>query len=149
MIHLNLSHLKTINDCAEAAYPFESCGLLAGTRNKDGVMQVTRVVTSPNIADQDSAQNLRDRFEVDPKVRFDLMRELQGSDQEIIGHYHSHPEHAAKPSKRDIDMAFEPDLVWLITAVVAGHAGRTRAWRLNRETQAATPVDMVINEGTA
>jgi [CysO sulfur-carrier protein]-S-L-cysteine hydrolase len=109
---------------AEAAYPRECCGLLAGRTTPGGIL-VTRVVASRNTADGDQ----RDRFEVDPQVRFDLMRALEGSDERLVGHYHSHPDHPAIPSATDRRMAHEPDLVWLITAVAAGRATATRAWR--------------------
>jgi proteasome lid subunit RPN8/RPN11 len=60
-------------------------------------------------------------------VRFNLMRDLEGGAQEIIGVYHSHPDHGAEPSAHDLSMACEPDLVWLITAVRKGGAEVTTA----------------------
>ena len=147
MIRIDFTQLEQINAQAEGAYPGESCGLLAGRVEPDGSVTVTRVVASPNVADPPGD----DRFEVAPQVRFDLMRELDdtGPDstgEAIVGHYHSHPDHPAKPSKTDLAMAFEPELVWLITAVVSGTAGRTRAWRLDRETGVIQDVAMEIGE---
>jgi len=144
MIRLHLQDLQTISARAETAYPKECCGLLAGREDAHGRLTVSRVVESPNtLADPDSRGG-QDRFEVDAQVRFDLMRALHGTDERIIGHYHSHPDHPAKPSQHDLDMAFEPELVWLITAVIKGHAGKTRAWRLNRETREIVDVDLHI-----
>ena len=124
MIVVPEAGLARIAAAAEAAYPRECCGLLAGRMTPGGIL-VTRVVASRNTADGDQ----RDRFEVDPQVRFDLMRALEGSDERLVGHYHSHPDHPAVPSATDRRMAHEPDLVWLITAVAAGRATATRAWR--------------------
>ncbi len=124
MIVVPASGLADIVAAAEAAYPRECCGLLAGRTTTDGIL-VTRVVASRNTA----AGHRRDRFEVDPQVRFDLMRALEGSDERLVGHYHSHPDHPAIPSATDRRMVHEPDLIWLITAVAAGHATTTRAWR--------------------
>jgi len=129
MISLPLAFLRTITDAAETAYPTECCGLLVGREDGAGSLIVTRIVESRNLADP----GRNDRFEIDPQIRFDVMREL-GSDaapdshrHRIIGHYHSHPDHPAQPSETDLSFAFEPDLVWLITAVIGGQAIQTTA----------------------
>lgn len=144
MIRLTLAQLEDINTQAERAYPNECCGLLAGIRIPDGTVTVTRIVPSPNVLIGEDGRGGHDRFEVDPQVRFDLMRALHGTTENIVGHYHSHPDHPAKPSEHDLDMAFEPDFIWLITAVVKGQPGKTRAWRLNRETRSVVDVDLHI-----
>jgi len=142
LIRIGYTLLDEINAQAQAAYPGECCGLLAGRAEADGAITITRAVPSPNVATPPAG----DRFEVDPQVRFDLMRALDGSGEHIVGHYHSHPDNPAKPSDTDIDMAFEPDLVWLITAVISGVSGRTRAWRLDRETRTAQAVELEVLE---
>jgi len=144
VIRISHTHLDQINTLAQGVYPGECCGLLVGRVETNGSITVTRIVPSANVADPPG----NDRFEVSPKVRFDLMRELSGTPQTIIGHYHSHPDQAAEPSATDLSMAFEPDLIWLITAVASGRAGQTRAWRLNRETGAIQAVTMRISEST-
>ncbi len=106
---------------AEATYPEECCGLLVGRRDADGSTAIERAVASPNVA----IGRQRDRFEVDPRVRFALSRELVGTSSAIIGHYHSHPDRQARPSATDRALAFEPDLVWLIVAV-AQHRAESR-----------------------
>lgn len=128
---LSLPHplLKAIIDAAETAYPKECCGLLVGRDDGAGSLLVTRVVESPNLAEGSG----RDRFEVDPQIRFNVMRQLDeeanngAARHRIIGHYHSHPDHPAQPSATDLQMAYEPDLVWLITSVVDGQATLTTA----------------------
>ena len=56
---------------------------------------------------------------------------LPGAARRIIGHYLSHPEGTARPSATDLSMAWEPDLVWLITAVVGGQAVQSTAHLLS------------------
>ena len=135
MISIPQTFLKAIVDEAEAAYPKECCGLLVGRDNGAGALVVTRVVISDNLA-QGSGH---DRFEVDPQVRFNVIRELDecaadnGTRHRIIGHYHSHPNHPAQPSIPDLDMAYEPNLVWLITSVVDGQATLTTAHCVNSD----------------
>lgn len=142
MIRIGHAHLDHINALAQQAYPGECCGLLAGRVEAGDVITVTRVVPSANVADPPG----NDRFEVAPKVRFDLMRELDGTAETVVGHFHSHPDQAAEPSMTDLSMAFEPDLIWLITAVAQGAAQPTRAWRLNRDTGVIQAVAMEIGE---
>ena len=122
MIALAQPLLQRIRAAAEAAYPAECCGLLVGRHDGQGSLQVTAIEPSPNIAASGN-----DRFEVDPRVRLHVMRALEGAPEDIIGHYHSHPDHPAEPSAHDLEMAFEPDLVWLIAAVEGGRATEVRA----------------------
>ena len=129
MIFLERSHLKAIADAAEAAYPKEACGLLVGRAEPAGDIVVTRVVASANVAEGGG----HDRFEVDPRVRLEVMRGLEDQPGCLVGHYHSHPDHPAQPSPRDLDVAWEPELVWLITAVVDGQAIHTTAHVLDPE----------------
>ncbi|MCW8916552.1 MAG: M67 family metallopeptidase [Magnetovibrio sp.] len=143
MIRLSPSQLDDIHAQAEAAYPYECCGLLAGYRDGDGNIIVTQVVSSPNTWVDRQAETGKDRFEVDPQVRFDLMRAIKSANEEIVGHYHSHPDHPAKPSETDLDMAFEPELIWLITSVENRTVTATRAWQLNRETQDTVEVRLI------
>ena len=129
MISIPQAFLKAIVDEAETAYPRECCGLLVGRNNSPTSCVVTRIVTSPNLAEGPGT----DRFEIDPQIRFNVMKELDqpenidGPRHRIIGHYHSHPDHPAQPSETDLQMAYEPDLIWMITSVVAGQATLTTA----------------------
>ncbi len=63
MIEIPPPLLAKITEAAEAAYPKECCGLLAG-RDEGGGVRVTRVETSPNLAEGDQ----RGSFLVDPKI---------------------------------------------------------------------------------
>jgi proteasome lid subunit RPN8/RPN11 len=123
--------LRDIAVAAESAYPDECCGLLVG-RSKDFEIIVTRVVASPNLALDDSGRPRRaDRFEVDPELRLAVMRACEGTDQALVGHYHSHPDHPVQPSDHDLEMVLEPELVWLIIAVDKGKAGQAAAFKLD------------------
>ena len=123
MIRIARSLLERIERAAEASYPDECCGLLAGRHGAADDILVTRVAESVNL----TGGNARMSFEVDSRVRLNLMKELRGGDDDVVGLYHSHPDHSAEPSARDLDRVFEPDLIWLITAVAQGRAVETRA----------------------
>ena len=124
VIHLPAPVLAEIFEAAEAAYPEECCGLLVGHDDEAG-LRVTRAEASPNVAEGDR----RKSFLVDAKVQFDLMRGLRVGPERIIGNYHSHPDQAPEPSKRDRLSVFYPDHVWLIVAVENGRAAGAAAFR--------------------
>ena len=84
-------------------------------------MVVVEVVVSANIAE------CSDEFEVDPQTRIDTERRLRGVSASVVGVFHSHPDQPAEPSARDAARAWETDLIWLITPVAQGRAGRTLA----------------------
>ena len=88
---------------ARAAYPRECCGLIEGVR-EDEAVRATALHPTANLADAP------DRFEIDPKEQFRLMRE----GRTVVGCYHSHPDGHAEPSARDGEYAFGGDFVWLI-----------------------------------
>ena len=112
---------------AEQSYPFEACGLLSGTRHADGTILISGVHESANVTERDR----RTGFEVDPKLRFDLMRALEARDDgaEIVGHYHSHPDHPAEPSGTDLSMTYETDFIWLICGVTRDGAMELNAFK--------------------
>ncbi len=146
MIRIPDPIVRTIEAAAEAAYPDECCGLLVGRDGDGGEVVVTAVAPSPNVAQGDHA----DSFEVDPQVRFDVMRRLDGKNadagarERIVGHYHSHPDHPPKPSARDLDMAYEPELVWVIVGVDDGHATAMRAHRLDEAAKRFEEIELAV-----
>lgn len=135
-IRLQPAHIALIRREAEAAYPNECCGLLTGTGTPDGGVDVVAVVPSPNLA----AAARSDRFEVDPEVRFQTMRDCEAKGIAIVGHYHSHPDHPPEPSDVDLSMAFEPELVWLIAGVDDGAMSALKAYKPTDDATRFKPV---------
>lgn len=136
MMILSASDLKAIADAAEAAYPEECCGVLIGRIEADGTYRVSRVAASTNVSTGDRRRN----FEVDPMLRFTVMRALGDGPEQMIGHYHSHPDHPAAPSAEDLKRAWEPDLAWLIVGVVDGQTVQATAHVLNPDASGFTEI---------
>ncbi len=116
MIRLSAADWQLIVEAARKAYPEECCGLLVGTVDcADGgaAARVTRVIAGENVA----TPSRRDRFEVDPRQQFAVLRALRGTGEVIVGHYHSHPDAEAVPSAVDRERIFDPRLFWVIVAV--------------------------------
>ncbi|MDE0389354.1 MAG: M67 family metallopeptidase [Rhodospirillales bacterium] len=137
-VRLSPAQLQVIERAAEAAYPEEACGLLVGRAETGDTWQVNTVEASANVAEPPRTR----RFEVDPKLRLRLERELRDGPDAIIGVFHSHPNGSAEPSKTDISMIFEPDMVWLITAVADGKAGATMAYKPTEDGAAFRPLGL-------
>ncbi len=136
------SLLAAVKAEAEAAYPRECCGLLVGLDTPQGT-RITASHPSANLAEGSG----RDRFEVDPQLRFDLMRALEGGPERIVGHYHSHPDGPPAPSVTDLAMAWEPEFFWLITAVAGTRAGAVTAHRIDPATGRFAEIALVIEDG--
>jgi proteasome lid subunit RPN8/RPN11 len=115
------SLVLAIQKHARDARPCECCGLLTGYW-ADETLHVDAVHPSENLTSGDATRT----FEVDPKLRFDLMRdEEKAGSFPIVGHYHSHPSGEAFPSETDLKMAYEAHFIWLI----CGQTADLRAFR--------------------
>ena len=143
-VRLTPEQLRAIERAAEAAYPEEACGLLVGSCAPEEGYRVSAVEASANVAEPPRTR----RFEVDPKLRLRLERQLRESPDSVIGVYHSHPDGSAEPSETDRSMIFEPDMAWLITAVVDGKAGATTGWRPTRDGSAFLPLRLELGGET-
>ncbi|MGQ0742387.1 MAG: M67 family metallopeptidase [Alphaproteobacteria bacterium] len=107
--------LEQCRAAARRAYPKECCGLIEGSRDGDA-WRATAVYESANMA----ANSARE-FLVDPQLQIRLMRELRGSERDVIGCFHSHPDGSAIPSARDVAEAREDDFLWAVIGVVPGN----------------------------
>lgn len=138
VLRLRAADAETIRAAARAGWPHETCGLLVGEGEA-----VRRVVPADNVAER-----AHDRFEIDPRARLALMKSLRGTPERVIGHWHSHPDHPARPSATDLAQAHEPGLVWLICAVDRTGGTDLTAWRVAGEGAARRfePVDLRVVE---
>ena len=113
-----------IERAARAAWPAEACGLLIGRGRR--ILTVDRVMAADNLR----AAERNDRFELDPRVRLAAEKQCRQSGERVLGHWHSHPDGRPRPSPTDLEMAFEPELIWLIVGLAAADAPcHARAFR--------------------
>ena len=107
----------------EETYPHECCGALVGAGGR-----VTAAVALPNTTEEGP----RRRFLVRPsdyRLAEQQASELGG---ELLGFYHSHPDHPARPSQFDLDHAW-PTFAYVIVSVVSGRAGDMTVWFLKED----------------
>ncbi|MFQ5918695.1 MAG: Mov34/MPN/PAD-1 family protein [Thermoplasmata archaeon] len=122
MLEVPESLLEELRRHAREGYPSEVCGLLLGLDGE--VRQVTATRRATNLR----AGTTRDRYEIDPQDIVDGDRDARGRDLEILGFYHSHPDHPAAPSQYDADRAW-PWYSYVILATSAEGPGEATAWR--------------------
>jgi proteasome lid subunit RPN8/RPN11 len=111
----------------EAGYPHETCGLLVGRPGAKGV-EVVRVEQARNL----NTERARDRYTLSPEDQLRSERDARADGLEIVGIWHSHPDHPARPSETDRVAAWE-GWSYLIVRVTARGAEDFRSWRLDGE----------------
>jgi proteasome lid subunit RPN8/RPN11 len=110
----------------EETYPHECCGALVGKGNR-----VTATVALPNTTEEGP----RRRFMVRPsdyRVAEQKAGELGG---DLLGFYHSHPDHPSRPSQYDLDHAW-PTFAYIIVAVAQGKSEAMTVWYLREDRSA-------------
>lgn len=120
-------HMLTIDRHASMSYPEECCGVLIGRSSGDTTF-VERVLSVGNER-QDSRHN---RFLISPETVLAAHKEARNLGLDIVGYYHSHPDHPARPSEFDREHAW-PGLSYLIVSVQGGKVAEARSWRLADE----------------
>jgi proteasome lid subunit RPN8/RPN11 len=126
MISLPEDVKKIIRDEGERAYPNECCGILLGRLEEADKRVVTEAVAAGNARETEEQYH---RFVIDPAdfLRTELTARKKGLD--VIGFYHSHPDHQACPSDYDREHAL-PFYSYVIVAVEKGSAGSVTSWEL-------------------
>ncbi len=104
--------LQEVNQHAGEGYPYEICGMLIAERRTDPVTQTRRV---RNVM----VERARDRYEMDPRDQIRIQRECDAAGLEIVGYYHSHPDHPAQASITDAQRSWAGP-VYLIVSCARG-----------------------------
>jgi proteasome lid subunit RPN8/RPN11 len=121
---LDPRHVAAIGRHGEADYPAEACGLIGGTL-EGGRKVAVQLVPLANRR-TDSARN---RYLIDPESFRRAEQRLDRDGLEVIGVYHSHPDHPPEPSAFDREHAW-PWLSYVIVGVERGRAGALKSWVL-------------------
>lgn len=103
---------------AKAAYPRESCGLLAGRTVAERIISVRNNAATPS------------DYEMDPAELIQAFRELRQSGEDLLAIYHSHPHGPAELSKKDIELAYYPDAAQLVVSLADPEHPQTAAFRV-------------------
>ncbi len=113
-----------IHDHAREGYPEEVAGAMVGM-NLDGMKIVVDVWRAENTHEEERSR----RFLIDPLVYKKFEEQADERDMEILGFYHSHPDHPAEPSEYDRDHAW-PGYSYVIASVSEDGIQDMRSWAL-------------------
>ena len=142
-IQLKKEQLESIRSHGAKEYPNECCGMLLGRADGDS-KEVLEVVPLRNLRhDSPRAQELlpledpgreseKNRFLIDPLEQLRVEREARERGLDVLGYYHSHPDHPARPSNYDRDHAW-PWYSYVIVSVERGGAAEMTSWVLSED----------------
>lgn len=125
MLLISQSDFEEIRRHGEETYPHECCGALLGDM-EDGRNVVKATVRCGNTRN-DSPHN---RYHIDPRELVKIQREGRERGYDIVGFYHSHPDHPARWSPTDLAEAHWIGCSYVITAVENGKAAQTNSFLL-------------------
>jgi proteasome lid subunit RPN8/RPN11 len=125
MLKISAQDLDSLRQHGEEAYPHECCGVLLGHAD-DG----TRVVTTTAHCGNTRTDSAHNRYNIDPKELVRIQREGRERGEDIVGFYHSHPDHPAQWSSTDLAEAHWFGCSYVITSVEKGKAALTNSFEL-------------------
>ncbi len=129
-LEISESLIARIHKHGEEAYPEEGAGLLLG-ETRDELRRVVDLLPVPN-AREDGARHNRYLLTAHDMLAAEDEADRRGL--EVVGVFHSHPDHPNRPSEFDREWAL-PWLSYIITSVMAGKATASRSWRLSDDRE--------------
>jgi proteasome lid subunit RPN8/RPN11 len=129
VITLTEKQISEIKAHGEREYPFECCGLLVGEFAANGEKTVVEIFPIENAREESAKHN---RSLITPQ---DLMRGERYAREkklDVVGNYHSHPDHPAYPSQFDLDHAL-PVWSYVIVSVEKGKAANVLSWEMEND----------------
>ena len=139
MLKIKEELIKEIAREGEEGYPYEICGFILGKIDyKNNIREAEEVYQVEN----QNKERANDRFEIDPK---DYLKVENYADQkgiQIIGIYHTHPDHPDRPSQTDLMFA-QPDMSYIIMSIKNGKASDWRSWELENNQFIEEKVEVI------
>jgi proteasome lid subunit RPN8/RPN11 len=150
-LKLNADHLQAMQSHAKQVYPEECCGLLLGFTEPEG-NRLVEVRAAQNAWDKQIASEMAAnpsitkvrRYWISPEEMLAAMRDARDRGMDIIGIYHSHPDHPALPSECDRQLAW-PQYSYVILSIRQGEVGEIYSWQLDDHHQFQPEELMVLD----
>ena len=127
VVRLTTEVREALETLLRAGYPSETCGVMVG-HSADSRTEVQRIVQARNL----NVERAADRYELDPEDFMAADHAAREEGMEIVGIWHSHPDHPARPSETDRVAAWE-GWSYVIASVTRDGIADVRSWRLNGE----------------
>ena len=125
MLKIPQAAYTAIRTHGEETYPHECCGVLLGSMDGD-----VRIVSSTARCGNTRADSPHNRYNIDPKELVRIQQEGRARGEDIVGFYHSHPDHPARWSQTDLAEAHWIGCSYVITSVEKGKAAITNSFEL-------------------
>jgi proteasome lid subunit RPN8/RPN11 len=125
MLKIGKPEFDEIRGHGEETYPHECCGVLLGQMRED-----ERVVTSIARCGNTRVDSPQNRYHIDPRELVRIQRQGREQGEDIVGFYHSHPDHPARWSQTDLAEAHWLGCSYVITSVEKGQAAVTNSFEL-------------------
>ena len=135
--------MRAIHRHGEGAYPHEGAGMLLG-RLADGRKQGVRILGLENRREESARHN---RYLIEPQDYLSAELEAERQGLEVLGIFHSHPDHPDQPSEFDREWAL-PGFSYLITRVQAGRVQGSRSRLLSEDRLSFIEQPLESGDGT-
>jgi len=145
MLKLPRNLQSHINNLGVDSYPFEGCGLLLGHAD-DGANVVEVLFPVPNRWENEAEKPFRFRIDEGDMLQAEITAANQ--DLDIIGIFHSHPDHPPDASARDLAWASWPGYSYLITEIREGRPGLSKSWQLLENRTGFVEEEIQYSNGT-
>lgn len=125
MLKLSRRDYDCLRQHGEETYPHECCGVLLGQMDGDA-----RIVTSVARCGNTRNDSPHNRYNIDPRELIRIQREGRERGEDVVGFYHSHPDHPPRWSATDLAEAHWIGCSYVITSVEGGKAAVTNSFEL-------------------
>jgi len=129
MLQLTSEQQSAIATHGVLDYPYECCGLLLGHFASDGAKVCAELFPISNAREEAAKRN---RFLIRPEELLRGEQRAAAKGLDIVGFYHSHPDHPAVPSAYDLEHAW-PVYSYIVVAIKSGHAEELRSWEMQTD----------------
>jgi proteasome lid subunit RPN8/RPN11 len=126
-IKIGAGDVGNIHDHAKETYPEECSGVIVGMDTGE-MKVVVGVWRAENTHEEERSR----RFLIDPLIYMKLEQQANERDMDVLGIYHSHPDHPAEPSEYDREHAW-PNFSYIIASVSSEQVEDMRSWVLKED----------------
>jgi proteasome lid subunit RPN8/RPN11 len=143
MLHIPEDLIDKIREHGETHFPEEGAGFILGSVSDDH-RYAEYLLPMTN---QFEAEARSRRYLIEPEEMIQSEMKAEDLGLEIIGVFHSHPNHPAVPSEFDRERAL-PWYSYIITSIYQDGAQECRSWRLTDERQFSEEEIIILSKGT-
>ena len=115
--------LAEVHAHAVQGYPYEICGMLVAKKGTRGVIDMRRATNA-------DADNPKTTYRIAPSEHLEIEKECDAAGLDIVGYYHSHPDHDSYASIRDTEQAW-PDYYYLVVSCMNGEVRDSKVFYRN------------------